>query len=265
MIYYITKEKFLFEDTNEIIYTDNINLVFEYFQESEEIAFDTETTGFSEYTDKLLLYQLGDRDTQFVIDPDFYPVTTVRILLEDKDKTILMQNAKFDLRFLYHQKVIPNTNYDTYLAEAVLFTGIKTARKGLDHLALKYCDVILDKSVRSAIHREGKSTRVIKYAANDVKYLHEIKERQLEELEKKDLLVALELDNMFVRVLAYVEHCGIYLDKELWSAKMVRDDKELKVSSTLLCAVVVGLYVHNVLGLASLSTNRSIIILSPRI
>lgn len=224
MIYFITKEQFLFSDLEGIKITSNFTFLLDYFKGKTEIGFDTETTGFNPYVDKVLLYQLGNREVQFVVDPVYFPIPLIRHILEDPNNTIIMQNAKFDLGFLYQYSVIPSKIYDTFLAESVLFTGIKSTRKGLDHLARKYCEVELDKSVRNTISSAGKTARVIKYAADDVKYLPEIKEKQEIDLIEKDLVIALELDNLFVKVLAYVEHCGIYLNTDLWKVKMEKDN-----------------------------------------
>ena len=51
---------------------------------------------------------------------------------------------------------------------------------GLNHLTIKYCGITLDKSIRRLIHIEGMSDRVIKYGADDTKYLPEIRIKQLE-------------------------------------------------------------------------------------
>jgi len=227
MIFYVTLEKRLFQDLAGIEVIDSIEPVLKYFSDKKEIGFDTETTGFSPFTDQVLLYQLGDYENQFVIDNRSFSMNNVKVLLEDRNKTILMQNAKFDLRFLYKLSIIPTNIYDTYLAEAVLFMGIKSNRKALDVLVKKYCNVQLDKSIRKVIHYEGASSRVIKYAADDVKYLPKIKAAQEIDLEKKDLVKALQLDNEFVKVLAYIEFSGIYLDKTKWLAKMKKDNKNL--------------------------------------
>jgi DNA polymerase-1 len=240
MIFYLTREKRLFQDLEGIEVTDNIQIVFDYFKNKREVGFDSETQGFDPYTDKILLYQLGDYENQFVIEQASFPVETVKPILEDESKTILMQNAKFDLRFLYKNKVIPVNIYDTFLAEAVLFTGIKSARKSLAHLAKKYCDVELDKSIRRVIHYEGASSRVIKYAADDTKYLIPIKRQQTTELLRWDLQRALDLDNMFVRVLAYIEFCGIYLNEKLWKAKMLKDKNTYEALKTSLDDWIVG-------------------------
>ena len=77
-----------------------------------------------------------------------------------------------------------------------------------------YCNVELDKSIRGQIIYKGLTEDTIVYAANDVKYLHPIKDAQRIELAKKGLLTAIKYENAFVIPLAYTEYCGIKLDKE---------------------------------------------------
>lgn len=88
-----------------------------------------------------------------------------------------------------------------------------------------YLGIELDKSVRGKIMYQGLTEEVIVYGANDVKYLEELREKQLEELKKKDLLRAIDIENRFVLVLAYCQHCGVKLDREKWEAKMLKDKK----------------------------------------
>jgi DNA polymerase-1 len=145
-----------------------------------------------------------------------------------------MHNAKFDLGFLYYQKIVPTKVFDTFLAERVLTTGIDTARRSLDAVVYKYCKIELDKTIRGNIHREGLSTRVIKYAADDVKYLHQVKRKQEVALEEKNLLKTMSLDNKFVRVLAYIEHCGMYMNPVDWQAKVDDDLKDLNTVKEIL-------------------------------
>jgi DNA polymerase I-like protein with 3'-5' exonuclease and polymerase domains len=97
----------------------------------------------------------------------------------------------------------------------------------LDAVVYKYCKIELDKSVRGHIHREGLSTRVIKYAADDVKYLHQVKRKQEVALEENNLQKTASLDNQFVCVLAYIEFCGMYLNPEQWRQKCEDDLKDL--------------------------------------
>ena len=83
----------------------------------------------------------------------------------------------------------------------------------------------MSKEVRGLIHKEGLSVQVIRYAAGDVKYLGQIKDKQTIKLKDLSLLPSLALDNKFVRILAYVEYCGFKLDREKWTNKLIEDKR----------------------------------------
>lgn len=197
----------------------------QYLEGFDEIQVDTETRGFDPHTKELLCLQLGDpnAEKQYVIDVSTVDVQEFKALLESK--LLLLQNAKFDLRFLYKQNIIPTKIYDTYLAETNITLGDKYARKALDYLVYKYCKINLDKTIRGVIHKEGLSDRVIKYAAEDVQWLSEIKRKQLEKIKELGIQRAVDLDNAFVGALAYVEFCGFKLSRERWKHKMDNDFK----------------------------------------
>jgi DNA polymerase-1 len=252
MVYLITNQKAAF---TPIEYNFcSIERCLEYFKDHEEIAFDTETEGFDPYTKNLLSLQLGDARKQFVVDLKTVNIQKFKDLLESK--TILMQNAKFDLRFLYYHKIVPKRIYDTMIVERILTTGIDSARKALDFLVYKYCKQTLDKTIRGNIHREGLSTRVIKYAADDVKFLHEIKRKQMQKVSALALNRAVALDNEYVKVLAYIEFCGVKLDVEAWKKKCKEDKETLNIIKGELDSLVLNdttgnftKYVDNQLGL----------------
>jgi DNA polymerase I-like protein with 3'-5' exonuclease and polymerase domains len=205
------------------------------------------------YTCKLLSLQLGDSNNQYVIDAQSINISVYKELLESKE--LILHNAKFDLRFLYHNNIVPNKVFDTFLAERILTTGIDTARRGLDAVTYKYCKIELDKTVRGVIHREGLSTRVIKYAAYDVKFLHEIMRKQKVFLKEKNLNRTMSLDNEFVKVLAYIEYCGMYMNPEQWRKKCEEDKKDLEVIKKQLDKFIIdnsdkyGKYIDNQLDL----------------
>lgn len=201
----------------------------------EEISCDTETHGFDPYTKNLMCIQLGDKKNQFVIHPRY--LYSLKDLLEEK--LLLFQNAKFDLKFLYHNGIYPNRVYDTYLAECVISCGIKTHRRGLAAIAMNRLGVNLDKSVRDNIWTEGLTKRVIEYAADDVKYLQDIRDSQKKDLDKWNLHKALEIENEFVLCLAYIEYCGFKLDREKWSGKCEQDLVNLKESEKALHEFVI--------------------------
>lgn len=187
---------------------------------------DTETTGLSCHSKKLLTIQLGNADTQVVFDIESYsyiiPPQLVKAM-NDYTGIYILQNAKFDLQFYYKQGIILRNIYDTMLAETILTLGLQKGGRDLKTITKKYCDVDLDKTVRGEIITKGLSDRVIRYAAFDVVYLPEIMEKQMKLIKRMQLQTALDLDNHFVKVLAYIEFCGIKLDWDKWKVKAQKD------------------------------------------
>ena len=206
--------------------------IISYFKNHKFIALDTETSGLDPHSCELLSIQFGDFDQQFVIEYSPNILEKLKPLLR-KDVVWVLQNAKFDLQFFYKHDIILENIFDTYLAEGVLYCGFDDVklpnyvRKSLDVLVLKYCGVLLNKSIRGTINRVGLTDKVIEYGANDVKYLIPVMTSQMIKIKGDGLWGAVKLDNKFVRVLAYIEYCGIYLNKEKWLAKMEDDSKKL--------------------------------------
>lgn len=231
MIYLVTNQTKLFDDDK--IKVASVKEAIFYLNSLDIIGLDTETEGFDPYTNKILSLQLGNHINQYVIDTSTVDISEFKDLIEDKEKLFIMQNAKFDLRFLYHANIIPENVYDTFLAEMILYTGFKpgTVRMALDALAERYCDVHLDKTIRGQIHWRGLDAIVIKYGADDVKYLEAIMNEQVKIIQSKDLYPTLRLENEFVKVLAYIEYCGIFLNKDLWTENV--DKQKQKANEAL--------------------------------
>jgi DNA polymerase I-like protein with 3'-5' exonuclease and polymerase domains len=207
--------------------------IISYFKNHKFIALDTETSGLDPHSCELLSIQFGDFDQQFVVEYSPNILEKLKPLLLRKDVVWVLQNAKFDLQFFYKHNIILENIFDTYLAEGVLYCGFDDVklpnyvRKSLDVLVLKYCGVLLNKSIRGTINRVGLTDKVIEYGANDVKYLIPVMTSQMVKIKEDGLWGAVKLDNKFVKVLAYIEYCGIYLNKEKWLAKMEDDSKKL--------------------------------------
>lgn len=176
MIYLVTGQQSMFSPAGYSLATVEESL--EYLKTLDIIGFDTETMGLDPFTKPLLSMQLGDETKQYVVDCKTIDPKLYKDILEDK--VLIMHNAKFDLRYLFYYGIVPTKIYDSFLTERILTTGIDTVRRSLDAVVYRYCKIELDKTVRGSIHREGLSTRVIKYAANDVKYLHQVKRKQEE-------------------------------------------------------------------------------------
>jgi len=216
----------------ELIQNQKSSSLFKHLLEEECVQVDTETTGFDPHTCELLSLQLGtaDGECQYVIDArevDISKVPLIKEILETVPS--IYHNAKFDLRFLYHNGIFPREVMDTFLNECVLTTGLSQRALGLDAVAFKYCDAVMTKDIRGNIHREGLSPRVIRYAADDVKFLKGIYDSQMELIKKHSLERTISLESQYASALAYTEYCGFKLDTERWlknDADHQRQEKE---------------------------------------
>ncbi len=192
----------------------------------EFVGTDTETEGLDCFTKSLLTLQLGNKEFQIVFDIASYGgkiPTELKDFLNKSEQTFLLQNAKFDLQFLYRQGVILKKVYDTMLVETILTIGLQEGGRDLKTIVQKYCDVDLDKSIRGEIITKGLNAAVIRYAAYDVVYLEDIMIDQMKQVRRMKVDNAVKLDNEFVKVLAYIEYCGIKLDWQKWKTKSLKD------------------------------------------
>ena len=227
MIYLVTANQELFD--NEVYQIIGVPKSLELLEPLKVVGLDTETEGLDPYTKRLKTVQLGCREFQIVIDCMTIDIKLYRNYLESH-RLFIGWNLKFDLKFLYHQRIVPRRVYDGYLAEKLMWLGYPP---GMHSLSLKtagetYSGVELDKSVRGKVIWAGLETDVVEYAANDVTYLEEIMNKQLELLKDKGLEVAIDYENRFVLPLAYMEYCGVKLDVEKWKQKMKTDlEREL--------------------------------------
>lgn len=193
--------------------------VVSYFKDHDYIGFDTETSSMSFMTGELLCVQFGDERAQFVVDLEGIDIDEFAPLFK---KTLVLQNATFDLPFLYQKGYVPQV-FDTLLAEKNLTLGMLVSR-GLGDLVDKYCGVHLDKSMQKEISSGLNSKEAISYAGLDVKYLLPIMDAQLEQAKKEKVINAVNLDCRFARVAAYMEFCGIGADRDALN-KLVRHNE----------------------------------------
>lgn len=228
MIYLVTKQQSLWASNRYKVISAEEAL--ELLAPLNVVELDTETMGLDPYTKELLTVQLGCADFQVVIDCTSVDIHLFKEYMENPQRIFLGWNIKFDLKFLYHQRIIPMRVYDGYLAEKLLWLGYPA---GMHEMSLKaasinYLGVDMDKSVRGKIIQTGLTEDVIVYAAGDVSYLGRIRDKQLIELEKKGLLKAIDFENEFVKCLAYIEYCGAKLDIDKWKIKMATDLNNLE-------------------------------------
>lgn len=188
-----------------------------YLDKQDVLGFDIETLGFDPYRDRIVCIQLGNAEAQFVVDVSTVDIQEFKSLLETK--LLIGHNLKFDVRFLFHNRIIPSKIFDTFIAERTLYLGVTLHKASLADCVDRYCGAYMDKTERLNI--TGRFTpEFIKYSGTDVKYLHAIKAKQEELIKEKECKVSIELDNRFVLVLAYIEYCGMKLDIEKWLKRL---------------------------------------------
>ena len=242
MIYLVTGQRALFEsETYKVI---SVEESLRLLNPLTIVGLDTETQGFSPFLKKLLLLQLGNRDFQVVIDFTTIDVTFYKEYLES-DRLFIGWNLKFDVKFLFYHGIVPTRLYDGFIAEKMRWLGYPS---GMHSLSLKsagesYLDIELDKSVRGEIiWRKELTDEIIIYSANDVKYLEDIMNKQLEILLPRGQKLALEVENRAILPTAYFEFCGVNLDAERWKAKMAKDQEALNKAKERLDNFVVDMY-----------------------
>ena len=232
MIYLITVDPNIINrsrETDAIFAMATLENMFDYFKDAPIIATDTETRTFLPFDHKgeLLAIQFGDADNQFIIDYKNFADEEVDLLRDwTKPKQFIFHNFKFDYKWMYSIGIDIHRVYDTYLGEAIITTGYgdKERHLGLKDCADKYCSARLHKEDRGKIVYEGFTDKVIEYCANDVKYLHSIREQQIVKLNEmypnafNGSYNIPELEMEFVRTIAIMEYEGIYVDSKKWLA-----------------------------------------------
>lgn len=227
MIYFVTNQTTLFD--NDYYTVINIEQSLSILETWNVIQFDIETTGLDCHLSEILCIQFGNKraDIQVVVDCTTINIQLYKHILENKP--LIGQNLKFDIKFLYNYSIVPTKVYDTMIVEQLLYLGYEHyIEYNLQAIVQRYLNIYISKEIRSEIEWRGLDTETILYAANDVKYLEDIKDAQLLSCRNKNCLEGARLECDFVSVIAYLEWCGIKLDSTKWKAKMFVDSVTLQ-------------------------------------
>lgn len=242
MIYLVSHNKSLFKTDKYIEAT--IEQAMSILLPLKLCQLDTETKGLDCHTKALLTIQLGNKDNQVVIDWTTLTPREKQIVKNylESDRLFLGWNLMFDLTFLYVQGIYPKHIWDGMIVEQLLYLGYpaQMREKSLKAAAWNYLNINIDKTVRGKIVNDGLTTEVVIYAAGDVTYIEDIKEKQDIEVEKQGMKLAVELECEFVKSLAYFKYCGVHLDITKWKAKMTKDQAKLDKAISELNAWVVA-------------------------
>ncbi len=206
------------ELTDNTLYKQStINECIKWLNTLDEVNLDTETEGFFNHENKIVMLQLYYKDITYVLDVRYINILPLKERLENI--LVVGQNLKFDFKFLKFHGIELNNIYDTFLVECLLTNGLRDRELGLDALVQKYCNEKLDKTIRNQfINLKGQpfTNSQIVYGSKDVSYLSEIKEKQLIEVSKWGLENVVNLENQACLALADIEYNGLLFDSESW-------------------------------------------------
>ena len=177
-------------NTDGALYLDKIPEVDRFLSEIsdvKELALDTEGASFHRFLDRIYLLQISTREQSAIIDP--LPIgAPARLgqLLQSKAVEVVFHDADYDLRLLHQDYGWHVTNiFDTRIASQLL--GIKSF--GLAALLDQYFDVKLDKKHQRADWSMRPLTPdMLQYAAQDTRYLLQLKDQIKEQLERRGRL-----------------------------------------------------------------------------
>jgi len=145
----------------------------------QSVAIDTETLGLNPHRDRLCLVQLsaGDNTCHMVqFEPGAYAAPNLKRLLTDQSVLKLFHFARFDIAAMkQYLGVVTKPVYCTRTASKLVRTY--TDKHGLKDLVRELLNVDLSKDQQSSDWGAAELTeKQMAYAANDVAYLHRLKE-----------------------------------------------------------------------------------------
>jgi len=213
--------------------TSLLNVV-EYCKDKQQIGVDTETTGLSFTNNNIIMLQIGDQDTQYIIDVREIDVTPLKDILESKQIVKILHNAKFDVNFIKKFNINCENVYDTMLAERILTCGKKLS-VSLKETVKRRLQIELSKETqKSFINHTGAFTDdQIAYGAKDIQLLSKLFKSQENSIKHHKLENTVKLENEAVLAFADIEYNGIHIDKEQW--KKLEDKSRLKAKALEIC------------------------------
>ena len=221
MNYIITNNREFFEKIGDYNYCNLEDMVLPM-----NLAVDTETTALYPRDGNLFAIQIGTGKDNYLIDLQLHNngLKPEQVFPYLEGKNLVFHNATFDLGWFYKHNFFPKNVYDTMLASQLLYNGIRAFRHSFGHVMERELDLDYDKSEQKNIHNiQLRTTKAIQYCFNDVDRLLDLMAALVKKVRKRGLTEAFKLHCRYVRVLAYMEQCGMPISEERWDEKMIQD------------------------------------------
>jgi ribonuclease D len=183
------------------------------------VAIDTETLGLNPHRDRLCLVQLsgGDGNAELVqIRPGQATAPNLERVLRDRAVTKLFHFARFDLAMLFKAfGVMAEPVWCTKVASRLARTY--TDRHGLKDLARELIGVDLSKQQQSSDWGADTLTEAqLAYAASDVLYLHQLRDRLEAQLRREGRMALADACFAFLPIRAALDLAG-YPEMDIFS------------------------------------------------
>ena len=162
----------------------------ERYLQADAIAVDTETMGLNPLRDRLCLIQLSDADgyvSAIRVERGQTTAPNLKQLLEAENITKIFHFARFDLATLqHHLGIVTAPVFCTKIASKIARTY--SPSHGLKSLVKELVGIELDKSQQSSDwgNAAALSDEQLSYAANDVRYLHELRNKLTDMLKREE-------------------------------------------------------------------------------
>ncbi|HEY9815900.1 MAG TPA: ribonuclease H-like domain-containing protein [Candidatus Obscuribacterales bacterium] len=173
----------------QVLDEDLSDALLEQYLQADAIAVDTETMGLLPWRDRLCLVQLCDpqrRGSVVRIAQGQQQAPNLKTLMEAASVTKIFHFARFDVAALQHQLAIAvNPIFCTKIASKLARTY--TSQHGLKSLVAELEQVELDKTAQSSDWGKVStlSEAQLRYAANDVRYLVDVRLKLIEMLQRE--------------------------------------------------------------------------------
>ena len=210
------------------------------------VSFDIETTGLNPFEDRILAFAFCDGQRSFFVEWEKFAASEHADWLFSDEVTLIMHNAKFDLKFLKEKgEVIPEKYHDTMLLTYTLDSSQKNY--GLDAL----CRVVLNEpnEWKSEVSFKKMTPPMIKlypYTCADVHYTHKLFKKLYGILKKADsslefiyrlelalskVLIDMELNGCKLDVTGLHRLSSELFDKELQLETLIHDGRPFNINS----------------------------------
>ena len=174
-----------------------------------------EMEGLDPYTSNIVMLQVGDAHTQYIIDARDFEIKP--IIKAIANKVIVGTNLKFEYKHLYHNTGIKlEYLYDIMIVEQILKNGYFLPAN-LEAMVYRYLDIELPPTSALSFLTIGNkpfTQRQLEYGADDIMYPMLIRDYQLTQIEAHEFEKVVSLENLFIPVIGDMEYNGMYLNQE---------------------------------------------------